>query len=461
MLTAPPRLPGWLATAPWADPGLSILDDAVLGEVRLLILGHPGGDARYFAPVLGDTDACRTGAFDRAVVDAMRAGLTLPTRAGHSIDFRGTPEAYTGGLAFDPGWSSNSLSLLDLRGTACAHKTYRRITPGSREPGLLRALSGSGQTQKPLGEYAYRTATDRVPLGMIYEYADGDGLDVPLRDNLHATWAGRATADDLAAALTGAGAFLREFHGELARRLGPAPPVRADDVLAETRDRIAELAPVILADDGYPMPARRAVLDALYAGCAEPVDWPAGASHGDLHLSHFLRTVASDGGWRMVLIDLSTPPLDPADPRHSAQSPWQDAVALLRGLACFTADEYAARAARDLAAEPAAPDPAADPVPGKEDVCRWEFLRAAGLPPDRPGWTDDRLARLDRLRSATVGWQNRISDLFLRGYAPAVHPAWRLLRTRRILHELAYAYEHERTYYAAITLRHAVEQSGS
>jgi hypothetical protein len=43
------------------------------------------------------------------------------------------------------------------------------------------------------------------------------------------------------------------------------------------------------------------------------------------------------------------------------------------------------------------------------------------------------------------------------GVELAGHPAWRMFRLRRLVHELAYAYAHDRAYHAAINLRHAVE----
>ncbi|NUT31433.1 MAG: hypothetical protein HOV79_00005, partial [Hamadaea sp.] len=175
-----------------------------------------------------------------------------------------------------------------------------------------------------------------------------------------------------------------------------------------------------------------------------------GAVHGDQHLSHFLRAQRPDGGWRMCLIDLSTPPADPADPRYAAQTPWQDPVALLRGLACFTADELAYRIGLDLGVDSA-------------DAGDALLLRAAGHAAAPAVWTEARVAHLERLRRAAAAWQERIGRLLLAGYAPGRAPAetaaWRMLRLHRLLHELAYAYAHDRAYYAAITLRHAIENA--
>ncbi|NUT37137.1 MAG: hypothetical protein HOV79_29115, partial [Hamadaea sp.] len=301
-MTTATRPPRWLDEAAWLDEpdraALTVADEASLGPFRLLILA--GRDGRhYYAPTRpGGADACRDEAFDRAVIDALRTGLTLPTRAGHLIEFQGTPAAYAGPLPFDPGWSSNTLSLVDLGGIAHAHKTFRRITPGSREPDLLAAMRDSGKTQQPVGDYTYRHAGGRSPLGMLYAYADGDGLDVPLRHSLRALWpqlaaqvpasaAVTAVTADLAGPLTAAGRFLRGFHRDLAARLGPTGPFPQAAFLAETRERIGSVAAVVRADDRHPAPVRDAVVDALHAAWAQgrvtaPV--PGGAVHGDLHL---------------------------------------------------------------------------------------------------------------------------------------------------------------------------------
>ncbi|MFI7135082.1 hypothetical protein ACIBQ1_56135 [Nonomuraea sp. NPDC050153] len=445
--------------------GHTVVDEAALGPIRLLILGDR--TQHLFVPMLGDG---QDAAFDRAVVEAMRSRSTLLTRLGNRIEFRGTPGPYTGTVPYDPGWSSNALTVLDLAGVRHVHKTYRRITPPSREPALLQAMNGSGMTQRPVGEYTYLPADGtRVPLGMIYVYADGDGLDVPLRQSLRSLWAAldqgspltpavRSVTGPLARPISRAGAFLRRFHGELATRLGecgpfPAVGLPAAGFLASADDRIAEVAAVIRADHRYPARVRSAVVTALRAEWARAQaathrDWPSGPGHGDLHLSHFLRAERDDGTWHMQLIDLSTPPLDPADPGFEAQSPWQDLAALLRGLACFTGDEFAYRAGLDLGVDSA-------------ESCRAALLLAAGLPPDGPGWTGTRLAHLDHLRRGAAAWQSRIGALLLRGYAPATriagHPAWRMFLLRRLLHELSHAYAHDRTYYAEITLRNALE----
>ena len=480
---APPRLAELLRRAPWMDgsgraaPRFDVLDQAALGEFRLLLVAPVGGPpSRWFVPVADHgqgPEAAGAAAYDRAVVRALREGLRLPTARGGLIEFQGDPADFRGQLPFDPGWSSNSLTLIDLGGAAHAHKTYRRLDTGNREPELLRLMAPGGRTQRLVGDYGYREPGTgrREPLGVVYAYAAGDGLDVPLRDSLRALWEpvadglDPATAADrarqrLAEPLRGAGRFLRGFHHELAQRLGPAPEFPVPGYRAGTAARTAELRPRILADARFPVAVRRRALAALDREAAlvrrlPPAAPPSGPSHGDLHLSHFLRR-ETPGGWEMCVIDLSTPVLDPDDPA-SAQSPWQDLVGLLRGLECFTADEFAHQAAIALDLD-------------SDETCRTALLCAAGEPPDTPGWTPERLETLERLRGTAQLWSAGVARLLLDGYRDddrtmgrtggaelSRHPAWRMFRLRRLVHELAYAYAHDRAYHAAINLRHAVE----
>lgn len=520
----PPATAALLRAAPWLDESsrraerFEVLDQAVLGEIRLLLVvareagaragagggvgagggGGAGAGPRWFVPVLdGDPGRGATGtaAFDRELVTALRDGLLLPTLRGNLIEFRGEPGAYRGQLPFDPGWCSNALSLLDLDGVAHVHKSYRRIGEGTREPELLRVMNGSGRTQRPVGDYSYvDVATGRrEPLGIVYRFAEGEGLNVPLRAGIRALWpllgagadsaggggtdsgadkgggagadtsAGIDTGADLEAAVAASqrdlvdplretGRFLHGFHQDLALRLGPYPEFPAAGWLTETGDRLAELTPLIRADPRYPPPVREAVvrgLTAELAGVAEIPrhSWPSGPSHGDLHLSHLVRRERPDLSWELCVIDLSTRWPDPADPA-TAQSPWQDLAALRRGVEIFTADEFSDHAAQTLGMDP-------------EDTCRTALLQAAGVAPDTPGWTAERLAVLERLRRAAGLWAERVGALLVGG-DPRLggHPAWRLFRLRRLLHELDYAYAHDRAYHVAINLRHAVEAGG-
>ncbi|NUR40761.1 MAG: hypothetical protein HOV73_11820 [Streptomyces sp.] len=465
-----------LRAAPWMDEtgrhggGFELYDQAVLGEVRLLLVGtaEPGG-SRWFVPVL-DADpgrhAAGTAAFDRAVTGALRAGLRLPTGRGNVIEFRGMPADYRGPLPFDPGWCSNALSLVDLGGIAHAHKSYRRLGTGNREAELLRLMADGGRTQRPVGDYTYvDTATGaREPLGVLYRYAEGEGLNVPLRAGIRALWpllgtggvevsgAVETSQKDLVAPLRATGVFLRGFHQELAERLGAHPEFPVAGALDEATGRLAALTPLILADTRYPVPVREAAAAGLARELARVAElpartWPAGPCHGDLHLSHVLRRERPDGSWELCVIDLSTPRTDPADPQ-AAQSPWQDLAALTRGLEIFTADEFSDHAADVLGMDP-------------EDTCRTALLQAAGVAPDTPGWTGERLAGLGRLRAAAGLWAARVGGLLADlGPDRDGHPAWRLFRLRRLIHELEYAYAHDRAYHAAINLRHAVEASG-
>ncbi|MFF9867099.1 phosphotransferase [Streptomyces sp. NPDC013953] len=472
----PPAVVDLLREAPWMEETprrtgrFELHDAAVLGDVRLLIVASVTAEAttRWFVPVAGAgpvRSATCDAAFDRLVVAALRDGLDLPTARGNTVRFRGAPPAYRGQVPFDPGWCSNTLSLLDLGGGAHVHKTYRRIDTGTREPELLRLMAATGRTQQPAGDYTYvDTSTGRrEPLGVVYRYAAGEGLNVPLRTGIRAVWpllaagggpdaAVAASLRDLTAPLREAGRFLHGFHRDLAERLGGHPEGDAEAQTAEAARRLAALRPQILDDTRYPAAVRRAAvtgleraLSAVRSLPARP--WPSGPCHGDLHLSHLLRRERADGTWEMCVIDLSTPSPDPEDP-STVSSPWQDLAALRRGLEIFAADEFTDHAAQTVGMDP-------------EDTCRTALLQAAGVAPDTPGWTARRLAELDRLRAAAGLWATRAGDLLADpGPGSSLHPAWRLIRLRRLIHELEYAYAHDRAYHAAINLRHAVEASG-
>ncbi|MDI6098936.1 hypothetical protein QLQ12_10025 [Actinoplanes sp. NEAU-A12] len=474
--TADLGLTSLLRAADWPGEDLrgsahvQILDEATLGPSRLLVVASresPG--TRYFVPVLRAEparEAVGHAAHDRAVVEAMRDRLALPTAAGNVIQFDGDPAPFRDTRPFDPGWSTNALSLADLDGALHIHKAYRRIDADTREAHLLRLMHRGGRTQRWVGDYHYveRATGRRHPLGLLYAYAEGDSLDLPLRHSIRSMWpilhGGAEPAEAVAAAqrgLTGelpaVGRFLRDFHTELADRLGPTPMIPVREYLRQTGARVAALSARISADERYPRAVRDAVVVALtgeldQATASAGVPWPAGPAHGDLHLSHILRQ-ESEGGWQLCVIDLSTPAADPADPVGSAQSPWQDIVALLRGLDIFTADEFVHQAAMRLGTD-------------QDDTCRTVLLISAGHPPDTPGWTPSRITALRRMHDAASRWAGQVRRLLLTGYAGPPenwqeHPAWRIFRLRRLLHELDYAYAHDQHYHAAINLRHVLQ----
>jgi maltokinase len=216
-----------------------------------------------------------------------------------------------------------------------------------------------------------------------------------------------------------------------------------DEVLDRTRGRLAAARPFAV---GLPGAARAAAADALdaeldsvEAELAGPrAGLPAaGPCHGDLHLSHLIhRPGDTPGGpWRMTVIDLSTPALDPGDPAWAAQSPLEDTVAVRRALEYFTADEAAFEAARLLGID-------------QLDAMRGALDGAPGLPPDQR-------ALLRGVFAVADAWRDRVLGLLLG--PPDRTPLGRLLYVRRLLHELDYNCAHDRPYHAAIDLRHALD----
>jgi maltokinase len=335
---------------------------------------------------------------------------------------------------------------------------------------MLKALGAarSATTPRYLGGYHYHDVSTGAdyPLGLIYRYFAGDGLDVPLRGNLRSLWdtlphalgqcaaAARAHVEPLAALLRAAGAFLFDFHAELAALAGPPPPVPAGapefDVPA-LLDAMAEswngLAPMVRGDPALPPAVRDRVayavarrLERFRSQRAAPAGPPfrTGLCHGDLHLSHFLHrphTSAPTGraGWQMCIIDVSTPCLDACERGFLLQSPWQDIAALERALEYFTADEAIGETASRLGLT-------------EEQAARAALLPAGGADAARPApWPR-------HLYAGAAAWRAQIRSLILDGYTaslPGAVPApWirNILRMSRLLHELTYNYAHDRSY---------------
>ncbi|MFG2501137.1 hypothetical protein ACGFSB_23370 [Streptomyces sp. NPDC048441] len=472
-----------LRTAPWmSEDGRRAeryerVDHAVLGSAALLLVvaavGGPAAGQRFFIPVRprsaratlgvsgprGVEEALGTEEFNAAVVTRAFSGGQLPTARGGTVRFRGAGGAVreVRRLPFEQGWSSNALSLMDIGGVPHIHKTYRRLDGGVREPELLRRMSGTGHTPEWAGDYTYTdpaTGT-RHPLGVIYRYAPGDGVDVPLRENLRSLWPRLAEAEGppadvvrshllpLERRLRAAGDFLHAFHRDLAARLGRQVPVEypVDEALARASGRVRTLAE---ADVALPAASRKASFAALDAELAAlrvvfdraGVVLGAGPCHGDLHLSHLLcgPDPGAEGTWRMNVIDLSTPALGPDEPGWAAQSPLQDLVAVQRALEYFAADEAAYESARRLG------------------VDSLETMR--GALDGAPGWAPADRAVLRQVFHTADVWRERALRLLLGPTAES--PLRRLLYLRRLLHELAYNCAHARPYHAAIDLRHAL-----
>ncbi|WP_405453851.1 hypothetical protein OG350_35965 [Streptomyces achromogenes] len=474
----PLHLEPLLRSAPWLPRDLraahrwEAVDHAELGSGELLLVvaavGGPASGERVFLTARRDPSGTLTAAGDDgphglAAVRHVLAGARLRTARGGHVDFRRAPSAPAGEprrLPFDQGWSSNSLSLVEVAGSAYLHKTYRRPAEAVHEPELLRRMSGTGHTPEWAGDYTYTDPVrgSRHPVGVLYRHAPGRGIDAPLRENLRSLWPRltSGTAPDrlvrdhllpLEARLRAAGRFLRGFHRDLAARLGaPATGYPVADALARASARLAELARAgaPLAQDGAPLP--RAARDAAFDALATELVWlegefdgrttasGAGPCHGDLHLSHLLCSDTADGTWHMRVIDLSTPALSPDDPEYATQSPVQDLVAVRRALEYFAADEAAFESSRRLGVD------ATETMYGSLDG-------APGLP------AADRAVLTSVFRTADL-WRERVLGLLL---GPASgDPLRRLLYLRRLLHELGYNHDHARPYHAAIDLRHAL-----
>jgi hypothetical protein len=465
-------------------------------RIRLLITApEDATGAGSFVPVAEDpvsgkwAEARTEPWFDALMLRHVADQSVLLTARGNEIRFHAGPDApHTAvrRLPFEQGWSTNALSLLDVDGTAYVHKTYRRLDPDNHEAELLRRLGAedSRYTCPYLGGYTYYDTASRTgyPLGLVYGFFPGHGLDEPLRDSLRGLWdavagrpepeaAVRAHVRPLEELLPAGGEFLRGFHTRLdallhgaAPAASPGPRFRVEALLDRSDIRLRELAPLVRDDAELSGPVREAALASLErqlralrarAGELDRPPFGAGACHGDLHLSHFLlgppdapATGPAGASERMRIIDLSTPCTDPRAAGFRVQSPWQDLVSLQRALEYFSADEAADHTATLLG------------VPSIE-VVRAAAESAAGLALDASLWTPPALRTLRTVQRAAAAWRRRVHQLLLDGYfggrpAPSAHGAWQLLRLDRLLWETAYNCAHRRTYYQYIDLAFAL-----
>ncbi|WP_158718942.1 phosphotransferase [Streptomyces globisporus] len=463
------------------------IDEAPLGSGTTLfvvsVVGGPAHGRLLLVPVRADgsgrlVDAQGSEGFDLACVRLMAAGGRIRTARGGHVDFRGGTAAGTvSPLPFAQGWSSNSLSLLDIDGRPHLHKTYRSLGAEVREPELLRLMDGCAHTPRWFGDYGYVPpgGAERLALGVVYTYTPGSGIDTPLRANLRALWPrltddptdvrefvpsggadGPVGLDDLvrdhlaplAAPLRTARSFLGGFHEELRVRLGrgtPPPDYPVERALRAAEDRCRALAERAGREAGLPAAALDSAFDSLNRELAllrtafdTAGTHPAGPCHGDLHLSHLL--------WDPPrLIDISTPGTGPDAPGWAEQSPLQDLVALGRALEYFGADEAAYESARLLGVDPT-------------ETMLASLDGGAGLPPR------ERSVLLLVFEAADT-WRRHVAGLLLApagsdedraGPGAPDEPLRRLLYLRRLLHELDYNFAHARPYHAAIDLRHAM-----
>jgi 1-epi-valienol-7-phosphate kinase len=505
-----PWFPASLATA----SRVRVRDTAILGvpphAVRFLIVeattrGSPGLYLQTLIEGPGRSPASpaahAAGTFDQAVLGALLRGRHIATELGGAIvvDGAALPDQGLGArLPFDPGFSSNTVTVVDFGGRACVHKLFRCLDAGSHEVMLLRLMRGrSAAVPRYVASYHYQDAATGVayPLGVLYEFIEGNGLDLPLRDNLRALWrwldlrpravgaqldrrAVRAHALRLRPVLVAVGRQLRAFHGDLACVLEASERNDRLDVagLAVPAKRTGDAVLRWLDSD---LTRPRALLDTAIETLARELDWlsgepavsvaavpvRAGPCHGDLHLSHVLLGSAPDRAWPVSFIDLSTPSIDPGAADFRRQSPWQDLVALERALEYFTADETSAWLVARSGGTP-------------EEVARATLLAAARIPDSSmtpSGRWSGRHRRLLRVERVARLWRDEVLRAILDGYRHgdprrpsggddlagwATGPVRRLLYLARLLHELDYDAEHGRAAYADLNLHELLRFAG-
>jgi len=356
--------------------------------------------------------------------------------------------------------SSNAVSLVSIDGVDYVHKRYVQSRPEcATEVAALRTVHGSAVAPSLLAGYHHVDDDGtRWPLGLLYRYVPGTGLDVPLRADLRSFLAAPpAIRPDLGPSveqlLHATGALVRTVHGLLAtggttevpgRKLGmpsgPVTPIVELDtraVLDATRADIDAVLPGVL---DLPHPAANVAAAALYAEVAAlrragPTRAAASPGHGDLHLGQIVVDAAGDPA-SLRLIDLSPTCLDPTEPAYRRQSPLQDLVSLQRAFEYFSVEE----AHRGVAAASGA----------AEETVAAAANTGTGLPAGTAA-----LLRTAERRAAH--WRQVALAAAIRGYGErwsiTQQPLYRLLYLRRLVHELRYDIENGRPRYAVFNLR--------
>jgi len=362
--------------------------------------------------------------------------------------------------------STNEVSLIDIGGIAHVHKRYRHSrNDRDTEATALRMLHGAAVAPPLLASYRYRD-TDGTdwPLGLLYRFVPGRGLDVPLREDLRIVLAASGRVRPGVSAATGAllagtGALVRELHARLADavRAGGKLPAQADAPtldIARTTDAAATQVAEILPTLGALLPDADALISAATDGLHAELralqahrhaTAPAAPCHGDLHLGQVV--VSGYPPATLRLIDLSPVTLRINSPGYRQQSPWQDVVSLHRALEYFTVAEAHRQVCLDtgIAEDDVATAAHAGPGSGRQ------------LPAEAT-------ARLHTAERLAARWRAAALAEFLRGYgaAPTMtrEPLYRLLYLRRLLHELRYDAEHARPRYAMFNLCYAAGLPG-
>jgi hypothetical protein len=304
--------------------------------------------------------------------------------------------------------STNDVVRVRAGGAPAVLKVYRVAGAGQEEEAMLAALAGSGLVPAVMNRLVYQPAAGPpVLLALVLESVTGTTLDVPLRRGLESAW--RRGDTELSRGDRELLRRVREatgrLHASLARASCRASPRPLARVLADI-ECIRHFAASAWA---------HRMLDTAAAALAreEPAraDEPA---HGDLHLSNVI--VDDD---RVRFIDLA-----------GDGGPADDFAALRLGLECMCLDIQVDRAGRQASTP--------------EQVAA-ALGRAAGTAP-----TDEAalFAPLRRPGADERAWDRWCARAAAELAGPGDSAADRRAYIARLVHDLRYHLEHERTYYA-------------
>ncbi|MEJ7648386.1 MAG: hypothetical protein WKF57_04945 [Nakamurella sp.] len=403
---------------------------------------------------------------DAEVIGAVRAGRGGDAPMGRAVVRPGpacvpdAPLMVGGSRPLPTDGSSNHVSLVTIDGVDYVHKRYRACSTGpARESEALRVLGGSRTAPELWAEYAYHDpGGDRWPLGLLYRYVPGVGLDVPLRADLRSQLVAALDTGPIllghttTGLLRASGALARSVHELLAaaasnligrrQQMAAAPRFDVATVLAQAG---ADLESVLQRLDALPkwarsvVPASKACLRAELVAIDESAigEVRAGPCHGDLHLGQVVVGDTQDPG-SVRLIDLSPLSLRSTDADYPRQTPWQDLVSFQRALEYFTTQE----AHRQVSV-----------VTGLDED-EVSTAAAMGSPLPSPA-----LTQLRRVEERVAEWRAEAMAAVLTGYGEQAvgrsDPLYRLLYLVRLLHEFRYDLDHGRHGFIIQNLRHA------
>lgn len=345
-----------------------------------------------------------------ALADAVLTLATRPTwvtRRGGVVRWLEPPRALSPAGRVENA-STNDVVRVHSGGDPAVLKVYRTAGAGQAEDATLTALAGTDLVPAVLNRLVYEPA-DGSPtlLALVLEPVAGTTLDVPLRHGLESAWQRGDT--ELSRRDREVLRRVREatcaLHTSLARAARPAAPHPLAGVLADI-ECVRRFA--------TSTQAHRMLDTATTAVTGARTAQPGAPGHGDLHLSN---VIVDDEHVRFI--DLT-----------GGGGPADDFAALRLGLECMCLDVQVDRIGRQAG------------TPEQVAAALGRAARTAAA---------DEAALFAALRRPTTderAWDQWCARAVAELSGPGDPAADRRAYVARLVHDLRYHLEHERTYYA-------------